>query len=117
MTPAGLAYLTMPFSGSPDDADALLAQGVAQDAEHLAAAARFGAAHPAFLDAHLGEAGGSGFVGGPHATAWQRRSTVAWSNPSIAFIAALPRASRVSTSWDSSGVMSRAMWRSKDRPD
>ena len=57
MTPAGLAYLTMPLLGNLlDDADALLAQRVAQDAEHLGAARRLAAAHAALVDAHVGEA-------------------------------------------------------------
>ena len=58
MTPAGLAYLTMPFSGDLlDDAHALLPEGIAKDPEDFAAAARLGAAHAAFGDAHCRQPG------------------------------------------------------------
>ena len=57
MTPAGLAYLTMPLLGNLlDDAHALLPQRVAQDALHLGAALRLAAAHAALVDAHAAPA-------------------------------------------------------------
>ena len=45
-----------------DDAHALLAERIAKDAEHLAAAARLRTAHAALGDAHLGEPGRGGQV-------------------------------------------------------
>ena len=56
--PTGLAYLTMPFSGSVlDDADARLAQHVAEDAHDLEALVdpALRVADAALLDAHLGQ--------------------------------------------------------------
>src|SRR5262249_38707300 len=47
-----------------DDPHALLAERVAEDAEHLRPAARFAAAHPGFVDAHVREARRGRFVGG-----------------------------------------------------
>ena len=64
MTPAGFAYLTMPLVGHLlDDADALLPQRVAQDAEHLRApASARGLPMPLSSTLMLREAGGGRLV-------------------------------------------------------
>ena len=78
MTPAGLAYLTMPCLGHLfDDAHALLAQRIAEDAEDLGAAGRLAAAHAAFVHAHVREPRGRRSLPPAQATARHSRSTVA----------------------------------------
>ena len=67
ITPAGFGVLDDALLGNLlDDAHALLPQRVAENAEHLGAAARLAAAHAAFVHAHVGEArGGVGIRAGP----------------------------------------------------
>ena len=67
ITPAGFAYLTMPFSGISSMMPMLFCRKrIAEDAEDLGAAPRLAAAHAALVDAHVGEAfGGVGIGAGP----------------------------------------------------
>ena len=64
ITPAGFGVLDDALLGDLlDNAHALLAKRVAEDAEHLGAPLGLAAAHAAFIDAHVGEPLGAFGVG------------------------------------------------------
>ena len=67
ITPAGLAYLTMPLSGSSSMTPMLFCRSASRRMPStLRAAPRFAAAHAAFVDAHVGQARrGVGIRAGP----------------------------------------------------
>ena len=109
ITPAGLAYLTIPLSGSSSMMPMLFCLSASRRMPSTFAR-RFGSGLPIPLSSTLMRASRAAVASFPpaQATARHSRSTAAWSQVSTACIAAFARAISASAIARSSGVIVRA---------